>query len=155
MTTYDNQVALIDLLEFYGFEHTATKADGELVYEKRFSHDALSTAAGISSFETDRLNYPRFIAGGDTRAFIVPIKEDYHDTLYPDLKDPVQPDMLVRRGRATQFGKCTCVGRNRIWVLLGHCYFFTRESQKTRPLRRTRGSYGATVRRGVAGSAQK
>jgi hypothetical protein len=98
ITTYDNQVALIDLLEFYGFEHTATKADGELVYEKRFSHDALSTAAGISSFETDRLNYPRFIAGGDTRAFIVPIKEDYHDTLYPDLKDPVQPDMFEMLG---------------------------------------------------------
>lgn len=30
VTTYADQVSLIDLLEYYGFTHTATKADGEL-----------------------------------------------------------------------------------------------------------------------------
>ncbi len=100
ITTYSNQVALIDLLEFYGFEHTATKPDGELIYEKTFSRRALLAVNGVSYFETDRLNYPRFIAGPQTRAFVVPIKEGYHDTLYPDLKNPAQADMFEVMGVA-------------------------------------------------------
>lgn len=94
ITTFENQVALIDLLEYYGFEHTATKANGELVYEKRFSRAALHARSGSTPFETDRLSYPRFIARPDIRAFVVPIKEGYHDTLYPDLRNPGQPDMF-------------------------------------------------------------
>ncbi len=98
LTTYDSQVALIDLLEFYGFKHTATKADGELVYEKVFAREKLAPIPGTSNFETDRLNYPRFIAGPDTRAFGVPIREAYHDTLYPDLRNPVQADLFDLAG---------------------------------------------------------
>ncbi len=78
-------VSLIDLLEYYGFAHTATKPDGELIYEKSFSAAKLDRVDGLSDFELDRLNYPRFLVGPDVRAFGVPIVEDYHDTLYPDL----------------------------------------------------------------------
>ena len=92
VTTYNTQVALIDLLEYYGFLHTKTKGDGELIYEKEFSRDPLVAVAGSSDFDRDRLNYPRFIAQPNTRAFVVPIKEGYHDTLYPDLK-PAQPEL--------------------------------------------------------------
>lgn len=46
MTTYDGQAALIDLLEYYGFQHTATKPDGELIYEKTFSQDVLVRNSG-------------------------------------------------------------------------------------------------------------
>jgi hypothetical protein len=94
LTTYEGQVALIDLIEFYGFTKTATKADGELIYEKRFSPSKLLPIAGMSNFETDRINYQRFITRSDIRAFGVPIKEGYHDTLYPDLKDLIQPDLF-------------------------------------------------------------
>ncbi|AWM01540.1 GNAT family N-acetyltransferase [Bradyrhizobium amphicarpaeae] len=94
VTTYSSQVALIDLLEYYGFVNTKAKHDGELVYEKEFSRAPLAAASGMSNFERDRLNYPRFIARPDTRAFVVPIKEGYHDTLYPDLKNPAQPDLF-------------------------------------------------------------
>ena len=94
ITTYPAQVALIDLLEYYGFVHTTTKADGELIYEKQFSRSKLERVSGVSDFEVDRLNYPRFITA-DIRAFGVPIQEDYHDTLYPDLKIlPPQPDLF-------------------------------------------------------------
>ena len=41
ITTYKTQAALIDLLEYYGFKNTATKADGELIYEKTFTRNAL------------------------------------------------------------------------------------------------------------------
>jgi len=100
ITTYNGQVALIDLLEYYGFVHTATKADGESIYEKRFSRGKLQRISALSDFEVDRLSYPRFITTG-IRAFGVPIKEDYHDTLYPDLKVlPPQADLFDPRGIA-------------------------------------------------------
>lgn len=94
LTTYETQVALIDLLEFYGFRQTARKADGELIYEKSFSRDRLLPSPGTSDFDVDRLNYPRFIAREPVRAFGVPIKEGYHDSLYPDLKRDDQPDLF-------------------------------------------------------------
>jgi len=98
ITTYKTQVALIDLLEYYGFKNTATKADGELIYEKPFACSALLPAEGISNFEIDRLNYPRFVTQPDIRAFGVPIKEGYHDTLDPDLRNPAQPDLFEALG---------------------------------------------------------
>lgn len=98
VTTYKTQAALIDLLEYYGFEHTATKADGELIYEKAFARGILAPVAGVSNFELDRLNYPRFVTRPDIRAFAVPIKEGYHDTLYPDLKNPAQQDLFEAVG---------------------------------------------------------
>lgn len=98
LTLYDRQVALIDLIDYYGFVHTATKPDGELIYEKKFSRARLQRVKGISDFDTDRLNYPRFITT-DVRVFGVPIKENYHDTLYPDLKiAPPQADLFQSLG---------------------------------------------------------
>jgi hypothetical protein len=94
VTTYADQGSLIDLLEYYGFNHTATKADSELIYEKSFSTAKLARQVGQSDFDINRLNYPRFITSPDVRAFGVPIKEAYHDTLYPELKDLSQPDLF-------------------------------------------------------------
>jgi ribosomal protein S18 acetylase RimI-like enzyme len=93
ITAYNSQTALIDLLEYYGFRHNGTKNDGELIYEKPFSRQALQPEHGISNFDLDRLNYPRFVTQS-VRAFGVPIKEGYHDTLYPDLRNPVQADLF-------------------------------------------------------------
>jgi len=100
VTTYRDQVSLIDLLEYYGFANTACKGDGELIYEKPFSTSKLSAAPDTSIFDTDRLNYPRFVTGPNVRAFGVPIIEQYHDVLYPDLKDQQQPDMFQNLGLA-------------------------------------------------------
>lgn len=98
LTTYKSQPALIDLLEYYGFKHTETKADGELIYEKFFSAAPLLPTVGMSIFDFDRINYPRFVTGGGVRAFGVPIKEAYHDTLYPDLRNPRQADLFESIG---------------------------------------------------------
>lgn len=94
VTTYDDQVSLIDLLEYFGFTQTATKADGEHIYEKTFSSQKLDPRPGASDFETDRLNYPRIVTGQRIRVFGVPILEAYHDTLYPDLKTNLQADLF-------------------------------------------------------------
>ncbi|HEY8264916.1 MAG TPA: GNAT family N-acetyltransferase [Methyloceanibacter sp.] len=98
ITTYKSQTALIDLLEYFGFKHTRTKVDGEMIYEKSFSRAALPTVDGVSNFDLDRLNYPRFVAGPSVRAFGVPIKEEYHDTLYPDLRNPIQAELFELPG---------------------------------------------------------
>jgi ribosomal protein S18 acetylase RimI-like enzyme len=94
VTTYADQVSLIDLLEFYGFTNTATKPDGELIYEKPFSSAKLTCPPGECVFRLDRLNYPRFVTSPNVRAFGVPILESYHDTLYPDLKNQDEPDLF-------------------------------------------------------------
>lgn len=99
ITTYPSQASLIDLLEYYGFIHTITKSDGERIYEKRFSCGHLDIVPGEDIFTRDRKSYPRFVCT-DVRAFVVPIREDYHDTLYPDLKDEPQPDLFESIGLA-------------------------------------------------------
>lgn len=96
ITAYGGQEALISLLEYYGFVNKASKADGELIYEKNFSRSKLHRLPGTSDFEIDRLNYPRFLSSPGISAFGVPIKEGYHDTLYPDLKS--QPDLFEMSG---------------------------------------------------------
>ncbi len=98
VTTYDAQAALIDLLEYYGFQHTATKTDGELIYEKPFSQASLIQQPGQSLFTTARINYPRFVTDSSVRAFGIPIKEGYHDILYPDLKSHHQGDLFESAG---------------------------------------------------------
>lgn len=66
----------------------------EFIYEKLFARSALQAVGGVSAFESDRLNYPRFVTQPSIRGFVVPIKEGYHDTLYPDLRNPAQPDLF-------------------------------------------------------------
>ncbi len=98
VTTFEGQTALIDLLEYFGFRQTGTKADGERIYEKRMSAAALSPVDGQSRFDTHRLNYPRFVVAPDTMAFGIPIKEGYHDILYPDLRRQAQLELFGSLG---------------------------------------------------------
>jgi len=85
LTTFPRQEVLMDLLEYYGFKNAGTLPNGELIYEKRLGKTPLDRVAGISDFDVARLNYPRFISRG-VRGFGVPIIEEFHDTLFPDLK---------------------------------------------------------------------
>lgn len=94
VTAYPDQDVLIALLEYYGFETTATNIRGEIMLERNFSKKRLANISGSNHYEIDRKNYPRFIFDGNTRGFVVPIKEDYHDLLFPDIRNPMQPDFL-------------------------------------------------------------
>ncbi len=99
ITAYPDQVALIALLEFYGFQQTATKGDGELILERTFSNHRLERDGHVPVYETDRKNYPRFVADTNVRGFVIPIIEGYHDALYPDLRDARQPDFFRDVGK--------------------------------------------------------
>lgn len=98
LTTQAEQEALIDLLEYYGFTHTTTMDGDELVYEKPLSRQALTASPDDDLYELGRLNYPRFHTGSEVSGYLVPIQEDYHDTLFPDLKDDSQGDLLAAAG---------------------------------------------------------
>ena len=94
LTAYTDQDVLIAMLEFYGFEKTGTKgAQGEIILERRFSNARLMRVDATPVYETDRKSYPRFVADAHVRGFVIPIKEDYHDVLYPDLRNARQPGM--------------------------------------------------------------
>lgn len=95
LTVYGTQTALINLLEYYGFLCKGTKTDGELIYERTFSSDAIMPSPDMEPFETGRKNYPRFVLDHTIQGFGVPIREKYHDTLYPDLWEPRQSDLFV------------------------------------------------------------
>ena len=60
LTTYPDQVVLIQVLEYFGFEHTITCDNGELVYEKPLSRRRLIPDETSDLFTLCRLNYPRF-----------------------------------------------------------------------------------------------
>lgn len=94
LTAYDDQTALINLIQFYGFQRTGTKGENEFIFERRFASDKLLPARGQTVFETSRTNYPRFLVTEGVKGFGVPIEEKWHDTLYPDLWRPLQPDLF-------------------------------------------------------------
>lgn len=98
LTTYPKQGALIELLEYYGFQQTVERADGELVYEKAFSSNKLIVPDGEVIFDVQRANYPRFSAEPFVRGYGIPIQEAYHDELFPELKDVRQADMFEHVG---------------------------------------------------------
>ncbi|CAN0565661.1 unnamed protein product, partial [Laminaria digitata] len=100
LTTYEDQVSLMDLLEYYGFKNTDENAKGEYIYERGFSSAALVPTESKSPFDLARENYPRFLVDEETRGFGIPIKEGYHDTLFPDLWQPRQPDLFSGASRA-------------------------------------------------------
>lgn len=107
LTTFEDQVALMSLLEFYGFQNSGKNKRGELIYERRFSSEKLVRAEGKSAFDLARENYPRFLLDEHVYGFGVPIKEDYHDILYPDLWSPQQLDIfsgLLGAGRPVRPG---------------------------------------------------
>ena len=94
LTTFDDQPELIELLEFYGFENSGEK-NNELIFARSFSQSKLILNKKIPIFEQMRKNYPRLPVDNDMPGFVVPIKEKYHDTLFPDLQPPPPDDLFT------------------------------------------------------------
>lgn len=86
VTTFSDQDSLIRLLEYFGFSHTSTLANGEMVFEKALSRAKLTVSgSGENLFDLVRTNYPRFVADAPAQVFCVPIQGDYHRKLFPEL----------------------------------------------------------------------
>ncbi|MDW3119374.1 MAG: GNAT family N-acetyltransferase [Roseovarius pacificus] len=100
LTTYEDQVPLMELLEYYGFRNAGKNKRGECIYERDFSAEALAPVENKTDFEQARENYPRFVLAENTLGFGIPIQEDYHDTLYPDLYRPLQGELFSGASQA-------------------------------------------------------
>jgi hypothetical protein len=98
VTAFPKQAFLIDLLHAYGFKHTRTLTNGELMLEKTFVSGPLpAVSADVLGF--DKEHYPRFLDGPSVRKFCVPIQPDYHRRLFPEIallaELPLFPSFVV------------------------------------------------------------
>jgi hypothetical protein len=84
VTVFPKQAFLTDLLVAYGFKHTKTLPNGELMLEKTFVNGTLPEVA-IDILGFDREHYPRFFSGYSVRKFCIPIQPDYHRRLFPEI----------------------------------------------------------------------
>ncbi|HNB01212.1 MAG TPA: GNAT family N-acetyltransferase, partial [Nitrosomonas sp.] len=102
LTTQAQQEALIDLLEYYGFCHTKTLNDKELIFEKFLSRDRVEIDDDEDLYEIAKRYYPRFYTGSRVQAYVIPIKESYHDMLFPELRNNIQGDLLTPIGHGAR-----------------------------------------------------
>lgn len=98
ITTFSGQETLIALLDYYGFRHTYDKSNGERVYEKAISRGRLMPVPGISLFDLARENYPRFATGDGVAAYAIPIQEEFHEILFPELMSRTQLSLFGDTG---------------------------------------------------------
>lgn len=75
--------------------------EGEITFEKCLSSDFLIAAPGADLFELARKGYPRFHVGAETEAYVVPIRQHFHETLFPELRDNTQPELFEFGGIGT------------------------------------------------------
>lgn len=100
LTTFSDQIFLIQVIEYFGFQKTGVNSFQEEIYEKPLSRARLEAAPGDDIFELARNNYPRFVARPPACAFCVPIKGEYHNMLFPELSTQLQGDLFHAAGLA-------------------------------------------------------
>ena len=88
LTTFPIQQTLISVLDYFGFQRTTTDERGETTYEKPLSAAALRADSTDNLYEVSRLHYPRFLARPPAQSFCIPIRGEYHETLFPELAEP-------------------------------------------------------------------
>lgn len=98
LTTFPEQKTLISLLEYYGFLHTRDNENGEMIYEKSISRKRLDPIPGASLFDLARHNYPRFATGDQVSSYVIPIKEEFHEILFPELVNRCQLNLFDSTG---------------------------------------------------------
>lgn len=76
---------LVKLISEYGFEEGAVKDNGEIVYIKE-THPPEDKLSEVSPLEISRECWPIFYDGAGVRKFIVPIKPEYHEKLFTELR---------------------------------------------------------------------
>jgi len=98
VTVFEKYAALIALLEDFGFRNTSRKTPlGEAVLDKRLNAVDLDQLVGTDTLDYTVLYGPFVLNWPRDRAFVVPIRPDYHSKLFPQaekqlaLIDPKEP----------------------------------------------------------------
>jgi hypothetical protein len=77
-------------LRYYGFEATYQNTDGEFIFEKGLPRRPITLMADADRYSIARNNYPIIPIDSDDVSCIIPIKEQFHDKLFPDLRNDPQ-----------------------------------------------------------------
>jgi predicted nucleic acid-binding protein len=73
---------LVELCEEFGFEYFGKKGNGEDVYFKE--HPIVPPESTLGALEYHRKFAPHFKCNDSVAKFLVPIRPEYHDRLFPD-----------------------------------------------------------------------
>ncbi|QLH79810.1 GNAT family N-acetyltransferase [Halosimplex rubrum] len=71
---------LVELLETYGFEEVSREVDGESIFLKRLTP---GQGDNPSPLETARKFYPSFVDGPEVNKYLIPVRPEYHNKLFP------------------------------------------------------------------------
>jgi ribosomal protein S18 acetylase RimI-like enzyme len=83
LTTYPKKEYLRILLEDFGFKKIDETSQGELIYAKDFM--APTSLGEMHPLDYCKELFPYFYEGNRVNKFMVPIRPEYHDRLFPDV----------------------------------------------------------------------
>lgn len=83
LSAFPKHKYLIDMLLQYGFESIG-RTKGELYLGKSFSPGILETRPSSDSLSYHRQYYPSFLTGVEVNKYLIPIKGEYYETLFPE-----------------------------------------------------------------------
>lgn len=93
LSVYPKHKYLIDMLLQYGFA-TIGRKKGELYLGKAFSPGILAKASSPDPLIYHRQYYPSFLTEPNVDKYLIPIKGEYYETLFPENVSKLQPDMF-------------------------------------------------------------
>lgn len=93
LSVFPKHKYLIDMLLQYGFESIG-RTKGELYLGKTFSPGILETPSSSNSLSYHRQYYPLFLTGVEVNKYLIPIKGEYYDTLFPENITKRQPGLF-------------------------------------------------------------
>ncbi len=90
LTTYPKKEYLRILLEDFGFIQIDESPEGELIYAKDFM--APASLGEMRPLDYCKKFFPNFYDGDHVNKFMIPIRPEYHDRLFPDV--PLRQTLL-------------------------------------------------------------
>ncbi len=84
LTTFPTHEDILGLTSVFGFREVGSNSRGERILLKSLQLQA--SLSGSTTFEQDRLAFPRFHDGPAIRKFLVPVQPPYHSLLFPDYR---------------------------------------------------------------------
>ncbi len=94
LTIFPKHLRLINLLKCYGFEHTKTQDNEEVILEKQIVHNPLYIDGKDSALRESRRAWPRFYDGEKVKKYIIPIRGIYFRRLFPEISKLVSLPIL-------------------------------------------------------------
>lgn len=93
LSVFPKHESLIEMLLQYGFETIGRKSN-ELYLGKAFLPGILKKAASTDALSYHRQYYPSFLSGTEINKYLIPIKGQYYETLFPENIAKRQPDLF-------------------------------------------------------------